>query len=32
MVVKYDGKGKPGFSKEHLERIVNSGGRVSTRV
>lgn len=32
MVVRYDGKGKPEFSKEDLERIVNSGGRVSTRV
>jgi len=32
MVVRYDGKGKSGFRKEDLERIVNSGGWVSTRV
>jgi len=32
MVVKYDGKEKPGFSKQHLERIVNSWTRISTRL
>jgi endonuclease YncB( thermonuclease family) len=32
MVVRYDGKGKPGFSKRHLERIVNSEMQASTRV